>query len=70
MKVVQHPLSLLMLAQKRVIEALCKGMTDAEIATTLGITTQTVRNHLRLIYARFGIHRRTELRAYLRPIEN
>ena len=37
-----------------------RGLTYKEIATQLGISTRTARNHLSHIYAKLGIHDRTE----------
>jgi two-component system, NarL family, nitrate/nitrite response regulator NarL len=38
-----------------------QGKCNKDIAKRLGIQEQTVRNHLRPIYAKFGVTRRTEL---------
>lgn len=40
---------------------LVQGKCNKEIASRLGIQEQTVRNHLRPIYVKFGVARRTEL---------
>jgi DNA-binding NarL/FixJ family response regulator len=40
---------------------LVQGKCNKEIAMRLGIHEQTVRNHLRPIYMKFGVARRTEL---------
>lgn len=40
---------------------LVRGMCNKEIARNLGIGEQTVKNHLRPIFQKFGVARRTEL---------
>lgn len=52
-------------AQRRVVELLRIGMCNREIATNLGISEQTVRNHLHLVFARFRVRNRRQLIAYL-----
>lgn len=37
-------------AQARVVEQLCLGKTNAEIATQLGLSEKTVKAHLTAIY--------------------
>ncbi len=43
-----------------VLEALSKGMANKEIASQLGISTETVCVHLRHIYEKLHVHSRTE----------
>ena len=52
--------------QRDIVLLLAAGRDDKAIAQELGISQETVGNHLRLIYDRFGIHRRAELIAFLR----
>lgn len=43
-----------------VLQLLCRGNTDKAIAQMLNISTRTVNGHLRHIYAKLGVHSRTE----------
>lgn len=47
--------------QRRVYDALCKGLSNAEIARELGRSEFTVRNHVKLIFKAFGVNSRAEL---------
>ena len=40
---------------------LARGRTKAHIAKTLYVTENTVRSHVRNIYAKLGVHTRQEL---------
>jgi DNA-binding CsgD family transcriptional regulator len=53
--------------QMDVLRHLARGQSTATIAETLGIATETVRNHVRAIIARLGVH--TRLEAVLRAHE-
>lgn len=46
--------------EAEVLQLLCQGDSDKEIARKLRISTRTVNGHLRHIYAKLGIHSRTE----------
>ena len=46
--------------QMDVLRHLAKGHSTATIAEKLGIATETVRNHVRAIIARLGVHTRLE----------
>lgn len=48
-------------AQRRVAECLAAGATIAQAAHALGIHAETVRSHVKRIYARLGIASRAEL---------
>ena len=52
-----------MLSRREAQVALCcvEGFTNAEIGSRLGVTEQTVKFHLRHIFIKFGVKRRTEL---------
>jgi DNA-binding NarL/FixJ family response regulator len=47
--------------EHQVVGWLVQGKSNKEIARRLGIQEQTVRNHLRPIFLKFGVVRRTEL---------
>jgi DNA-binding NarL/FixJ family response regulator len=44
----------------QVVGLIVKGMSNREIATTLGITEGTVKWHVNIILERFGVHDRTQ----------
>lgn len=47
-------------AEWRVLERVSRGLTDKEVAQALNLSTKTVRNHLDRIFAKLGVHTRTE----------
>ena len=47
--------------QQQIIEYLCLGYSNAEIARACGTSMFTVRNHLVRLFERFGVSTRTEL---------
>jgi DNA-binding CsgD family transcriptional regulator len=52
--------------QRAVATALIEGATIAEVARALGMSPETVRSHLKAIYAHFGVSTRVELMKALR----
>jgi len=42
---------------------ICRGQTNKEIAREIGISDQTVKDHLAILCHRFGVHNRTRLAA-------
>jgi PAS domain S-box-containing protein len=54
-------LASLTLREREVLEMICQGMSDAEIARSLGLSRNTVRNHVATLYAKIDIHRRAEV---------
>jgi PAS domain S-box-containing protein len=44
--------------EQDVLGALCQGGSDAEISAALGISRNTVRNHISTIYGKIGVNRR------------
>jgi len=44
--------------ERQVLEALCGGRSDKEIAQQLDVALGTVRNHVAKIYAKLGVHSR------------
>jgi len=52
--------------QRAVAQALLTGATIAEVARSLGMSPETVRTHLKAIYAHFGVSTRVELSRVLR----
>jgi DNA-binding NarL/FixJ family response regulator len=47
--------------ERQVLEALVQGNTTREIADSCGISRQTVKNYVTVIYEKLGICGRTEL---------
>lgn len=50
-------------AQTRVLDCLKEGLAEQDIAERLEISRHTVHNHVRKIYAAYGVHSRAELLA-------
>jgi DNA-binding NarL/FixJ family response regulator len=46
--------------EREVLELLARGVTPKEVAATLNISWQTVRNHIRFIYDKLHVHTRTD----------
>ncbi len=49
-----------------VLGLLAQGLSDQDIATRLGISRNTIRNHVSAIYAKAGVHRRAALVVWAR----
>lgn len=45
--------------ERQVLELMCKGQTDAEIAAILKLSRNTVRNHVAMLYGKLGVNRRS-----------
>ena len=43
-----------------ILSLLCQGMADKQIARSLDLALNTVRNHVTTIYGKLGVHRRSE----------
>jgi len=50
--------------EREVLGLICRGMDDKTIARTLGVSGNTVRNHVARIYAKIGVNRRTAAAAW------
>lgn len=48
-------------AQKRIVAELRRGGTIEQIAGRMWLSTNTVKTHLRRLYAQYGVHGRDEL---------
>jgi DNA-binding CsgD family transcriptional regulator len=57
-------------AQRRVFRLLADDYSMQEVATHLGRSVNTVRNHVSALYAALGIHSRAELRAVARSLDS
>ena len=49
--------------QRRILELLCQGLTDGQIATRASVSVHTVNFHLRRLFAKFDVHSRVQLAA-------
>jgi DNA-binding NarL/FixJ family response regulator len=59
------PASSLTPGERRVIQMVARGMTNAEIARTLFLTVKTIETHLGSTYRKLGVHSRTQMLAAL-----
>jgi DNA-binding NarL/FixJ family response regulator len=46
--------------ERQVLVLICRGASDAAIGTRLGLSRNTVRNHVAALYRRLGVHSRSE----------
>lgn len=60
----QEEAALLSDREREVLQRVAEGLTNKEIAATLGITEKTARNHISHILDKLGLSRRTEAAAY------
>jgi DNA-binding NarL/FixJ family response regulator len=60
----ERTIGLLTKRQKEVLELLSESMMDAEIASKLAISENTVRNHIKTLGGKLGVERRGDLLAY------
>jgi PAS domain S-box-containing protein len=52
-------LAALTLREREVLELICGGFSDVEIAAQLGLSRNTVRNHVATLYGKIDVHRRS-----------
>lgn len=45
--------------EREVLGLICEGRSDAQMATLLGLSENTVRNHIASLYRKIGVNRRT-----------
>lgn len=55
-----NPLAVLTAQEKRVLELVGEGLTNKQIGARLGLTEKTVKNYMSVLFAKLGIHRRTQ----------
>ncbi|MBN2161700.1 MAG: helix-turn-helix domain-containing protein [Pontiellaceae bacterium] len=60
---IPSPFTSLSIRQRQIAERVASGMSNREVAATLGISPRTVSKHLEQIFAITGIHSRTLLAA-------
>jgi PAS domain S-box-containing protein len=49
----------LTIREREVLELICHGLTDTEISAKLGLSRNTVRNHVATLYQKIDVHRRS-----------
>lgn len=49
----------LTLREREVLELICEGLSDADISQRLGLSRNTVRNHVATLYGKIDVHRRS-----------
>jgi len=54
--------------QREVLDLIAAGRSTAEIATELGLSTETVRNHIRSVFRELRVHARPEAIAAARQL--
>ena len=47
--------------ERQVLEAICRGLSTAEIAAKLGVAGNTVRNYFSSLYKKLEVHSRAEV---------
>ena len=52
--------------ERQVLELLCGGMSGPELAKAVGVSKNTVRNHVSGLYKKLGVHSRAELIVWAR----
>ena len=46
--------------ERQALQFICEGVSDAKIAEALGLSPNTVRNHIAALYRKLDVHNRTE----------
>ncbi len=65
-----NPLDVLSKREKEVVELICLGYTNADIAKILHISLHTVKDHTKKIYPKMGVHSRFELSVLVSKIKS
>jgi two-component system, NarL family, nitrate/nitrite response regulator NarL len=55
--------------ERQVLSGLCRGLTNQEIALTLGLSIKTVKQHTTLLFAKLGVRNRVEASAVLHSVD-
>jgi DNA-binding NarL/FixJ family response regulator len=64
-QIVSRDLNGLTSRERQVLSGLCDGLTNQEIAGTLGLSVKTVKQHTTLLFAKLGVRNRVEATAVL-----
>ena len=54
------PIAELSARQKQILQAICRGLSNADIARQLGISVPVVKEHLNVLFSKIGAANRTE----------
>lgn len=46
--------------EREVLNLICEGLSNREIALNLGIKIQTIQNHVRILLLKMGVNNRTQ----------
>jgi DNA-binding NarL/FixJ family response regulator len=49
----------LTLREREVLGLICEGQSDSEMSETLGLSQNTIRNHVSALYRKIGVNRRS-----------
>ena len=63
----EGPLEQLTVREREVVNAVCRGLSDKEIANDIGLAAPTVSSHLYHAYKKLGVASRRSLRQLLQP---
>ena len=58
----EGPLERLTLREREVVKAVCRGLSDKEVANEIGLAAPTVSSHLYHAYKKLGVTSRRSLR--------
>ncbi len=61
-----EPIAGLSRRESEILQLVGKGLTNKEIARTLGICPETVKSHVRHIFGKLGVERRMQALSYIR----
>ena len=65
----EDPLKVLSKREREVVELICLGYSNADIAKMLFISEHTVKDHTKKIYSKMGVHSRFELAALVSKLK-
>ena len=54
------PIAELSVRQTQILQAICRGLSNADIARQLGISVPVVKEHLNVLFSKIGAANRTE----------
>lgn len=57
----QSRIPILSSREQEIVELVARGLSTGQIATVASITQNTVKQHLKRIFGKLGVHSRTEL---------
>ena len=52
--------------ERQILGLVCQGRSDPEIASSLGVARNTVRNHVAALFRKLGVNRRSALIVWAR----